>query len=528
MTREEIINRIYQNSGISELGEVPFDTSPVETLEDYPYSLPAGASGGFNVPSGGSVGAVGARSFGGGRGGGGFPLMLPNLSGSQPENAEEYAQEYSDAKALEYAAQNAQEYAAEGAESAAERARKAERDRQAVQEIKEQSADITFEKPQIKTDFEQIRARGAEAVEEMRRQGEILRGERLSAEQMASAPEAQQMQFKEQSADITFEKPQIKTDFEQIRARGAEAVEEMRKQGEILRGERLSTEQMASAPEAQQMQFGRFADTARAEQAVRRANPNADAQQIKAKAEEIAEKTRRSAEPITQEDLQITYKDYRTPQLERIKEASSGTFGRNQTQVAVSGRDFSDVNAIKNYERNLQGVSSVSPNQKIQDNRNVFQKAFDYMTKTAQQSAENPLIGLGAYGLAAPALAALPLSGAASAAAPVASNVLQFPTAAKVASGAGAAGTVLNFASRAAAESPASSGYGRFAPTVWNAETRSVDAITSAAPKVTTPVSTPSLSSGIKSAAQNVANKLNEIRTNTNKLTTKEKRLGGL
>ena len=465
MTRDEIIKRIFQNSGIDELGEVPFDTSPVETLEDYPYSLPVGASGSFNVPSGGSVGAVGAQSFGGGRGGGGFPLMLPNLSGSQPENAEEYAQEYSDAKALEYAAQNAQEYAAEGAD----RARKAERDKQAVQEIKEKSADITFEKPQIKTDFEQIRARGAEAVEEMRKQGEILRGERLSAEQMASAPEAQQMQF------------------------------------------------------------GRFSDTARAEQAVRRANPNADAQQIKAKAEEIAEKSRSSAEPITQEDLQITYKDYRTPQLERIKEASSGTFGRNQTQVAVSGRDFSDVNAIKNYERNIQGVSSVSPNKPIEDKRNVIQKAFDYMTKTAKESAENPLIGLGAYGLAAPALAALPLSGAASAAAPVASNVLSFPTAAKVASGAaGAAGTVLNFASRAAAESPASSGYGRFAPTVWNAETRSVDAITSAAPKVTTPVSTPSLSSSVKTAAQNVVNKLNQIRTNTNKLTTKEKRLGGL
>lgn len=463
MTREEIINRIYQNSGISELGEVPFDTSPVETLEDYPYSLPAGASGGFDVPSGGSVGAVGARSFGGGRGGGGFPLMLPNLSGSQPENAEEYAQEYSDAKALEYAA--------EGAESAADRARKAERDRQAVREIKEKSADITFEKPQIKTDFEQIRARGAEAVEEMR------------------------------------------------------------KQGEILRGERLSTEQMASAPEAQQMQFGRFADTARAEQAVRRANPNADAQQIKAKAEEIAEKSRSSADPITQEDLQITYKDYRTPQLERIKEASYGTFGRNQTQVAVSGRDFSDVNAIKNYERNIQGVSSVSPNKPIEDKRNVFQRFKDFATEYAEKShsPQYLLADIGAYGLAAPALAALPLSGAASAAAPVASNVLSFPTAAKVASGAaGAAGTVLNFASRAAAESPASSGYGRFAPTVWNAETRSVDAITSAAPKVTTPVSNPSLSSGIKSAAQNVANKLNEIRTNTNKLTTKEKRLGGL
>lgn len=471
MTREEIINRIYQNSGISELGEVPFDTSPVETLEDYPYSLPGGASGGFNVPSGGSVGAVGAQSFGCGRGGGGFPLMLPNFSGSQPENAEEYAQEYSDAKALEYAAQNAQEYAAEGAESAAERARKAERDRQAVQEIKEKSSDITFEKPQIKTDFEQIRARGAEAVEEMR------------------------------------------------------------KQGEILRGERLSEEQMARAPEAQQMQFGRFADTARAEQAVRRANPNADAQQIKAKAEEIAEKSRSSAEPITQEDLQITYKDYRTPQLERIKEASSGTFGRNQTQVAVSGRYFSDVNAIKNYERNIEGTSTVSPNKPIEDKRNFFQRFKDFATEYAEKShsPQYLLADIGAYALAAPALAALPLSGAASAAAPVASNVLQFPTAAKVASGAaGAAGTVLNFASRAAAESPASSGYGRFAPTVWNAETRSVDAITSAAPKVTTPVSTPSLSSGVKTAAQNVVNKLNQIRTNTNKLTTKEKRLGGL
>ena len=465
MTREEIINRIYQNSGISELGEVPFGTSPVETLEDYPYSLPAGASGAFNVPSGGSVGAVGARSFGGGRGGG-FPLMLPNLSGSQPESAEEYAQEYSDAKALEYAAQNAQEYAAEGAESAADRARKAERDRQAVQEIKEKSADITFEKPQIKTDFEQIRARGAEAVEEMR------------------------------------------------------------KQGEILRGERLSTEQMASAPEAQQMQFGRFADTARAEQAVRRANPNADAQQIKAKAEEIAEKSRSSAEPIKQEDLTITYKDYRTPQLEGIKD-NVGSYDRGKTEVSSVGRNFSTMGSYQSDKETFSPKNPSSPQQK-----NVFQRAFDYMTKTARESAENPLIGLGAYGLAAPALAALPVAAPAAVTAPAAataSNVLSFPTAAKVASGAaGAAGTVLNFASRAAAESPASSGYGRFAPTVWNAETRSVDAITSAAPKVTTPVSTPSLSSGIKSAAQNVANKLNEIRTNTNKLTTKEKRLGGL
>lgn len=463
MTRDEIIKRIFQNSGIESIGDVPFGTSPVENLEDYPYSPPASASGEFNVPSGGSVGAVGAQSYGGGRGGGfGFP-MLPNLSGTQPESAEEFAEEY----ANEYAQERAAESADSAAESAAERARKAERDRQAVQEIKEQSADITFEKPQIKTDFEQIRARGAEAVEQMRKQGEILRGERLSAQQMASAPEAQQMQF------------------------------------------------------------GRFADTARTEQAVRRANPNANAQQIKAKAEEIAEKSRSSAEPIKQEDLQITYNDLRTPQLERIKETASGQFGRNHTQVAVSGRDFSDVNAIKNYERNLQGVSSVSPNKPIEDKRNVFQRAFDYMTKTAKESAENPLIGLGAYGLAAPALAALPVAAPAAVTAPAAataSNVLSFPTAAKVATAASTiGGTVLKFPTSAAAER---TNY-NFSPVQWNPGTRTIDAVTSAAPKIAS-VSAPSISSGVISAAERVVSKLNQAKTNTQKLTTKEKRLGGL
>lgn len=463
MTREEIINRIYQNSGISELGEVPFGTSPVETLEDYPYSLPAGASGEFRVPSGGSVGAVGAQSYGGRRGGGlGFPLILPNLSGSQPESADEYAQEYADEKALEYAAQNAQESAAENA------AHKQAQERAAQQIGKE--------------DYKSI--------------------------------------------DITFEKPQIKTASEEIRARGEKALEDLREAREIRSGERLTAEQMASAPEVQQMQFGRFADNATIENAVRAKNPEANAQEVKAKAQEVAERMKNSAEPIDEKELEIKRGEWRTtPQLELPQR--SGSFNRGQTQVAVTGRDFSNVDAIKNYERNLQGVSSVSPNQQIQENRNVFQKAFDYMTKTARESAENPLLVSGAYLGAAPALAALPLSGASAAVAPVASNVLQFPTAAKVASGAGAAGTVLNFASRAAAEAPASSGYGRFAPTVWNADTRSVDAITSAAPKAN-PVSTPSLSSGVQSAAQNVVNKLNQIRTNTQKLTTKEKRLGGL
>lgn len=458
MTREEIIKRIFQNSGIESIGDVPFGTSPVENLEDYPYSLPASASGGFNVPSAGSVGAVGAQSYGGKRGGGfGFPLMLPNLSGSQPESAEEFAEEY----ANEYAQERAKSAAHSAAESAAERARKAERDRQAVQEIKEQSADITFEKPQIKTDFEQIRARGAEAVEEMRKQGEILRGERLSAEQMANATEAQQMQF------------------------------------------------------------GRFADTARTEQTVRRANPNANAQQIKAKAEEIAEKSRSSAEPIKQEDLQITYKDYRTPQLEGIRD-NVGSYDRGRTDVSSVGRNFSTMGSYQSDKETF-SPKNTSPSQQ----KNVFQRAFDYMTKTARESAENPLIGLGAYGLAAPALAALPVAAPAAVSAPAAataSNVLSFPTAAKVATAASTiGGTVLKFPTSAAAER---TNY-NFTPVRWDSGSQRIDAITSAAPKIAS-VTAPSISSGVVSAAERVVNKLNQAKTNTQKLTTKEKRLGGL
>ena len=152
---------------------------------------------------------------------------------------------------------------------------------------------------------------------------------------------------------------------------------------------------------------------------------------------------------------------------------------------------------------------------------------FDYMTKTAKESAENPLIGLGAYGLAAPALAALPVAAPAAVTAPAAataSNVLSFPTAAKVATAASTiGGTVLKFPTSAAAER---TNY-NFSPVRWNPGSQTIDAITSAAPKIAS-VSAPSISSGVVSAAERVVNKLNQSKTNTQKLTTKEKRLGGL
>ena len=315
--------------------------------------------------------------------------------------------------------------------------------------------------------------------------------------------------------DQPLEKPQIQSDT-QIFARGENAVAEMKEKGRLLRGEQLSKEEMESAPVATQMQFGRFADTA-IEQQVRERNPQANEMEIKAKAEEIKEKVRNSADSIKEADFEITYKDFSTPQVEGIMD---------KTQVASTGRNFSDVNRIKNTERTINGTSTVGYNKPVADNRNVFQKGFDYMTKTAQESAENPLIGLGAYALSAPALGSIGTALSA-AVAPVASNVLQFPTAAKVASAAGTVGSaVLNFPKSAAAESSSLKSQTNYTPVLWNPSTQRVDAVSSAAPKVTT---TPT----IKTAAEKVASALKNITTpktttSTQKLTTKEKRLGKL
>lgn len=202
---------------------------------------------------------------------------------------------------------------------------------------------------------------------------------------------------------------------------------------------------------------------------------------------------------------------------------------RDKTKVASTGRDFSDVNRIKNTERTINGTSTVGYNKPVADNRNVFQKAFDYMTKTAQESAENPMIGLGAYALAAPAIGSIGTALSASVA-PVASNVLQFPTAAKVASAAGTVGSaVLNFPKSAAAESSGLKSQTNYTPVLWNPTTQMVDAVSSAAPKAPTTTTIQTAAEKVASALKNItAPKTTTTNTTTQKLTTKEKRLGQL
>lgn len=425
-------------------------------MEDYPYSRPAGQMTGWNVPLASTVGGVAAQSFGGhGVGGGGFPF-LPIGTGSQPFD-ESYSEEFAADNAMENAAYNAAEQAN-------------------AQQLANANANAARNAQELSTELKRAFA-----------------------------------------YDQPLEKPQIQSDT-QIFARGENAIEEMREKGRLLRGEQLSKEQMESATEATQMQFGRFADTA-IEQQVRERNPQANEMEIKAKAEEIKEKVRNSAESIDETDFEITYKDFSTPQVEGI---------RDKTQVASTGRDFSDVNRIKNTERTINGTSTVGYNKPIADNRNMFQKGFDYLTKTAQQKAENPLPELASYALAAPALGSIG-SALSAAVAPVASNVLQFPTAAKVASAAGTVGSaVLNFPKSAAAESSSLKSQTNYTPVLWNPSTQRVDAVSSAAPKVSTTPTIKTAAEKVASALKNISTPKTTTSTTTQKLTTQEKRLSKL
>ena len=419
-----------------------------ETSSPYPYSKPVAMGGEFNVPLASTVSGVAAQSYGGRGFGGGFPFLpignIPTDGFNADENAYENAAE--NAAWNSNAAQNAQELANANANAARN-----------AQQMRQQMA------------------------------------------QEAAKEAKQQFAF-----DAPFEKPQIATQQE-IQARGESAVEQMKEYGRILRGEQLTAEQMETAENAAQMQFGRFSDTAIEEQ-VRKTNPTANAQQVRAKAEEIKTKIANSAESVSQKDFEIDFKDWREMgqgfELPEVK-----------TQVASTGRDFSNPDRIKTSERTITGQSSVGYSKPIKDNRNLFQKGFDYMTKIAQQKAENPLPEIASYALSAPALGAIG-SAIGSAVAPVASNILQFPTAAKAATAASAlTGTVLNFPTSAAAETVSPKQQFNFSTSAWDAGTQMLNTLT-----------TPT----IQSAAQTVANKLQSATTSANKLATKEKRLGKL
>lgn len=443
MTRDEVIARILQNSNIENIGDVPAGTSPVETLEDYPYSLPAGGNGSFKVANAGGAAMASAQSYGGTRGSGFMFPSLPSFDGLNSENEPEYA----------YQTETEPEYAT-------------------VSEA----------------ELERLRAAARESVPEGAVEPQLVPE---GASVPAPVPEGLKTGYRQLTVDA---KAQPAT--EGLYQRGQAAVEAMKRQGAIKRGELLTQEEMQAATDAIEYNGqGRFSNLAKLENIVKAENPNASESEVKTKAEAIAKQVFQSAEPYADsKENEIVKKGVlqKTPDFSSFKIPST-------TVDAVSS-------AAPVYRNEMKQKTIEQPVQE----KGIVSKALDWLARPETPvELTSTIFGLGTIGSAA--ASAFPAHGAA------------------LSPSFGFGGDNVSRALEKQAQpldmSKLTKTSYTFNPVKWNADSRSVDKIT--APKIPA-VSVPSLSSTIKSAAESVVSKLNAAKTNTQKLTTKEKRLGGL
>lgn len=443
MTRDEVIARILQNSNIENIGDVPAGTSPIENLEDYPYSLPAGGNGSFKVANAGGAAMASAQSYGGTRGGGFMFPSIPSFDGLNSENEPEYA----------YQTETEPEYAT-------------------VSEA----------------ELERLRAAARESVPERAVEPQLV-PEGASA----PVPEGLKTGYRQLTVDAKAQ-PAI----EGLYQRGQAAVEAMKRQGAIKRGELLTQEEMQAAADAIEYNGqGRFSNLAKLENIVKAENPNASESEVKTKAEAIAKQVFQSAEPYANsKENEIVKKGVlqKTPDFSSFKIPST-------TVDAISS-------AAPVYRNEMKQKTIEQPVQE----KGIVSRALDWLARPETPvELTSTIFGLGAIGSAA--ASSFPAHGAA------------------LSPSFGFGGDSVSRALEKQAQPLDMSGMQRtgytFNPVRWNSDSRSVDAITSAAPKIPA-VSVPSISRTIKSAAESVVSKLNAAKTNTQKLTTKEKRLGGL
>jgi len=220
-------------------------------------------------------------------------------------------------------------------------------------------------------------------------------------------------------------------------------------------------------------------------------------------------------------DLQESRLDELTPQY-------SGLFNRGKTDVASTGVNFGGDTPLY-HGRDIQGVGTSGA---TFGKPSLLNQAFEYTTKQMKEKAENPLPELASWGLAVPALGAVS-AGLGAGAVSAGANVLKFPTAVAT------AGKIASDVTSAVAE-----------PTKPKKSGTSAKAVTATTPKASTPapvkISAPAVASTpkatstakptftdaisqIKSAFSSaISSATPKASTTTQKLTTKEKRLGKL
>lgn len=434
MDRNEILKRVFSNSGLTEMEEgYPSSTLPTPS-EQYPYSRPQGREWAYNPPSPGSVTPGPAQWYGGKTGAGGLGgLILPSLSGANPADMPYEMPMEVPLSQPNYVSQSAADSSANAQQKAQEQIQKQKQIEKEIQIGKQPATqpiikDQPFEKPQIK---------------------------REELPQMRNVSLRPQAEKETEKIDTSVEYPEAKAYQEQPQ----------RYRIESKFTERLDTSK--NYPEAK---------------------------------------------TIETLDTSINYPEAKRQSIiEKVYPVKS-----NETIDAVSSADMKSTS------------EQVKPQKKSES---FWDYALNYQTRKNEYALANPLQAaaaeIGSAAIAAPVLGGIGSALAVPAAAtPIASNILQFPTAqsfpSETASSVG--GKLLQFAPRAAgaAAAVASALPGSVAAeSNWNPKTQKYTQPTNTnkvnnkamATKTITPstASTPSTPSTAPSTPSSVSNLLNKL-----------------
>lgn len=403
MDRNEILKRVFSNSGLSEMEEgYPESTLPSPS-DIFPYSQSKPPEQPYSTPTMQDVTPAPAEWFGGKTGAGGIALPLPmpsNMPMTDPLADEAFNQAYG-----QNSASNSASNSNASADAQAKAREKAMQNQQVEEAVNMGKQPAT--KPLIKDSPIQ--------------KPEIKRNEIPQAQQRSLRPEAR--------IENTLDVSQAYPDAQQLQQQYG-----------------IQSSQLTSKP---------MQDTL-----------------------DITKEYPEAAKYIEQEPRSI---------IQSVKMVDERT-GRGKTEVASTGRNFSDPQSILKTEKTIEGSGSSGKNfsEPAPVRQSFLDYAMNYQKNKNEAALANPLQAaateIGSAALSAPAIGAIGALGASAAipaaATPIASNILQFPTqTAQVAQAASKpASNILQFAPRAASAAAAvgASALPKIAAadTAWNPQTQ--------------------------------------------------------
>ena len=503
MDRNEILKRVFSNSGLSEMEEgYPSSTLPAPS-EQYPYSRPQGREWAYNPPSVGSVTPGPAQWYGGKTGAGG--LILPSGSGISPIPGEMPSEIPMNVPLAQPAAQP--------------QAKPAEQPKEAQQP---QQA----EKPKVNPKYNAQPLAQPEVKP-------YTKPEVKPAEQPESIPVKEYPEVKPYEQPVQY--PETMPVIEPIKRR-----EPLPQEMPEVKPERIPIKEYPEVkPYEQPVQYP---ETMPIIEPIKKRELQPEEKPLEQPApipivpapkpvEVPVEEPQIKPEPNPQPNPIPTPIPFPKRKTEPVPIEEPDEYERAaKTEVAVTGRNFADKNNILETERTIEGVSTAG--KKIAEGTkekssppNFFEYAWNYQKNKNEEALANPLkaaavelgSAAGVYGIGNAIGTALAIPAAAT---PIASNILQFPTpqtATVTAETSAALGNkILQFAPRAAGAAAAVASVlpgSVAAESNWNPQTQKytqpTNKVNNKAMATPSTPSTPASTPLTPSSVSNLLNKLN-------------------